>query len=246
MRSRWSDDEAQAFLDRYAARWGEALALRVYTSRLIGAEASLVMHGGGNTSVKGRAPDVFGEPVDVVFVKGSGWDLATIEPEGLPAVRLHHLRRMCRLPALSDETMVNEQRTHLLDASAPNPSIEALLHAFLPATFVDHSHADAILLLTNRAGGEAHVRAALGEGVLLVPYVKPGFDLAAVCARLLDDNPGCTSMVLMQHGLFTWGETARESYERHIELVSRAEAYVAARPALPAALATDDAVAVAR
>lgn len=246
MQSRWSDDEAAVYVARYAATWGEDMALRVYTSRLIGAEPSLVLHGGGNTSVKGEVTDVLGDRIPALFVKGSGWDLGTIEPQGFPAVQLEHLRRMCRLPALSDEVMINEQRTHLFEASAPNPSIEALLHAFLPQRFVDHSHADAILLLTNHPDGEAHVRAALGDDVLLVPYVKPGFDLAVACARLLEANPGCTSMVLMQHGLFTWGETAREAYEHHIALVSRAEAYVAARPAQRAARPAGEAVEVAQ
>jgi rhamnulose-1-phosphate aldolase/alcohol dehydrogenase len=234
VRNRYDEAEAAATIDRYGARWGEDLALRVYTSRLLGAEPALVMHGGGNTSVKGTHVNVLGEPVPALYVKGSGWDLATIEPQGLPGVQLDHLRRLVDVPVLSDEDMINEQRTHLFDASAPNPSIEALLHAFLPARFVDHSHADAVLILTNRPDGARHVTAALGDDVLLVPYVKPGFDLAVVCARLFRERPDCRAMVLMQHGLFTWGETAKQAYDDHIELVTRAEAYLARLPAAPA------------
>lgn len=247
MLNRWSDVDAAAYVQKYGDRWGADMALRVYTSHLIGAEASLVMHGGGNTSVKGSVRNVLGDEVEAVFVKGSGWDLSNIEPKGFPAVALDHLRRMCRLEKLSDEDMVNEQRTHMFDASAPNPSIEALLHAYIPHRFVDHSHADAILILTNAAtGGEAHVRAALGDDVLIVPYIKPGFDLAALCARALDANPSCTSMVLLQHGLFTWGATAKEAYDHHIELVTRAEHYAeraasGPRPLRPSAHATIEA-----
>jgi rhamnulose-1-phosphate aldolase/alcohol dehydrogenase len=230
MLNRYRDDEAQRAVDTYGPRWGEHLALRTYTSRLIGAEPSLVLHGGGNTSVKDVATNVLGDAIDVLYVKGSGWDLASIEPPGFPAVKLDHLRRLVHLPTLSDEDMVNEQRVNMLDAGAPNASVEALLHAFLPARYVDHSHADAILQLTNHADGEAYVRDALGDDLLLVPYVKPGFDLAALCARLFAANPGCTGMILMSHGLFTWGDTAKASYDRHIELVSTAERWLAARP----------------
>lgn len=230
MQSRYDEAEARAYLDRYAATWGEALALRTYTSHLIGSDQSLVLHGGGNTSVKDSIHTIVGDDVDALFVKGSGWNLGDIEPQGFPGVDLAYLRRLIAVPDLSDEAMVNGQRTHMFDASAPNPSIETLLHAFFPAKFVDHTHADAILALTNHPEGEQHVRDALGTDICLVPYVKPGFDLAVLAARCFRDHPGCTGMVLMQHGLFTWGETAREAYERHIELVAAADAYVAARP----------------
>lgn len=242
MESRWSDQEAQAAIDLYGAQWGEDIALRVYTSRLIGADASLVLHGGGNSSVKSTHSDLFGESVDALYVKGSGWNLGDIEPPGLPGLDLAYLRRVVALPELTDEAMVNAQRTHLFDSSSPNPSIETLLHAAMPAKFVDHSHADAILALTNHPDGERYVREALGDDVLLVPYVKPGFDLARLAAAMLADAPDCSAMVLMQHGLFTWGETARESYERHVDMVSRAEAYLAAHPADREPLASAESV----
>jgi len=188
MESRWSDAEAGEFCARHAA-CGEALALRVYTSRLIGSEPELVLHGGGNTSVKARAQDLFGRALDVIHVKGSGWDLAEIEPPGLPALRLEPLVALRALDALSDEDMVAEQRRALLDAAAPNPSIETLLHAFLPARFVDHSHADAILALTNQPDGEQRVRALYGGRVGWVPYVMPGFALAKRAAEIFEKDP---------------------------------------------------------
>src|SRR6185312_12400556 len=164
MQSRWSDKEAAEYLNRYGPRHGEALALRVYTSRLIGRDPDLVMHGGGNTSLKGTVTTLVGDRIDALFVKGSGWDLDTIEPPGLPAVDLAHLRRLRNLSELSDEEMVNQLRTHLFDAGAPNPSVETLLHAFLPHRFIDHTHADIALVLTNQPAKEAEtfVREAFG------------------------------------------------------------------------------------
>lgn len=244
MESRWSDVEAAAQIERYAD-WGEDLALRVYTSHLIGAEESLVLHGGGNTSVKSIHTNLFGESIEALYVKGSGWNLGDIEPQGFPGLDLNYLLRVVALPELSDEQMVNEQRTHMFDATAPNPSIETLLHAALPAKFVDHSHADAILALTNHPEGERYVREALGDDVLLIPYVKPGFDLARLAAAMFKEHPDCSAMVLMQHGLFTWGATARESYERHIDMVTRAEAYVAKHATDPCTDATADEVSAA-
>jgi rhamnulose-1-phosphate aldolase/alcohol dehydrogenase len=228
MESRWSDHEAQIFLDRYAAEHGEDLALRVYSSRLIGAEPDLVLHGGGNTSVKSTVLDLLGEEVPAIFVKGSGWNLDSIAPPGLPGMRLEGLRRLRRVPYLSDEEMVNQQRIHLFRADAPTPSVEALLHAFLPPKFIDHSHADAVLALTNRPDGEAVVREVYGERVGLVPYVMPGFSLSGRAADAFDASPGADGLVLLKHGLFTWGETARVSYELHVELVDLAERWLAA------------------
>lgn len=226
MRDRWSDEDARAAVDLWGQDWGEAVALRTYTSRLIGADPGLVLHGGGNTSVKASATDELGEARPALYVKGSGWDLAQLEPEGLPAVDLDWIRRLRSLDALSDEAMVNAIRTHQFDASAPRPSIETLLHAFLPHPFVDHSHADAILAVTNTVGGEAVVVEALGADVAIVPYVKAGFDLAKLAAEVYDAHPECIGLVLMHHGLFTFGDSARESYQRHIEVVSRAQEYL--------------------
>src|SRR3954469_19984564 len=229
MKSRWSDTEARQFCERYATRRGEPLALRVYTSRLIGAEPDLVMHGGGNTSVKIVRENLLGDKVEALCVKGSGWDLDSIEPPGFPALDLGWLRRLRKLGALSDEEMVNQLRTHLFDASAPNPSVETLLHAFLPHTFIDHTHADAILALTNQPDGAELIRQALGASVVVVPYFMPGFRLAKLAAEMFEGMPDARGMVLLKHGLFTFASDARSSYERTIELVDRAEAFLRSR-----------------
>ena len=157
MESRWSDEEAQVYRERFPAV-DEELALRVYTSRLIGSEPELVLHGGGNTSLKSRAPDLYGNETDVLFIKQSGCNLAAIEPAQFPAVSLDSLRRLRELDALGDQTMVAELQRSLLDPTGPGPSVEVLLHAFLPQRFVDHSHANAILALTNQPDGEARIR----------------------------------------------------------------------------------------
>jgi len=224
----------------------EDVALRVYSSRILGQDPALVLHGGGNTSVKSTVADVFGDPVDVLFVKGSGWNLADLEPKGLPAVRLDVARRLAALPHLSDEAMVNAQRCAMLDASSPNPSIETVVHAIMPGKFVDHSHADAILALTNHPNGLDHVRAALGDDVAIVPYVKPGFDLAKAAWDVLQAHPQASAMVLHKHGLFTWGPTAKDSYDQHIELVTRAQDYLRSAGAQDAVPVTDSVRAAAR
>jgi rhamnulose-1-phosphate aldolase/alcohol dehydrogenase len=226
MESRWNDAEAARFRERYSEA-GDPLAERVYTSRLIGSEPDLVLHGGGNTSVKTRARDLFGRDVDVLHIKGSGWDLAEIEPAGLPAVLLAPLRELRALDALSDEDMVAEQRRALVDPSAPTPSIETLLHAFLPAAFVDHSHADAILALTNQPDGERRVRALFGDRIGWVAYTMPGFALAKRAAEVFEKDPSVHGLVLEKHGLVTFGDDAKTSYTRHIELVGHAHAYFA-------------------
>jgi len=228
MESRWSDAEADEFRARYGA-CGDAVALRVYTSRLIGSDPELVLHGGGNTSVKSRARDLFGREIDVLHVKGSGGDLAALEPAGLPALRLEPLLALRALDRLSDEQMVAEQRRALLDPNAPNPSIETLLHAFLPARFVDHSHADAILALTNQPDGERVVRSLYGDRVGWVPYVMPGFALAKRAVEVFEKNPAVEGLVLEKHGLFTFGDDAKTSYERHVALVDRARQLIASR-----------------
>jgi len=222
MQSLWNEDEA--------ARCADTLALRVYSSRLLGRDPSLVLHGGGNTSVKASAPNLFGEQEEILYIKGSGWDLATIEPAGFAPVRLRPLLRLASLDALTDSQMVNELRCALTDASAPTPSVEAILHAVLPYPWVDHTHADALLAVMNSPGGEERVREIYGDSVVIIPYVMPGFALARVVAEQFpaQAHAGTVGMVLLKHGLFTWGASARESYERHIELVTRAEEYLAA------------------
>ena len=211
-----------------AARCTSDLALRVYSSRLIGRDKSLVLHGGGNTSVKTEEPDRFGAPRRVLWVKGSGWDLERIEEAGFCPLLLDHLVRLAQLPALSDPAMVEELATHQTRAGAPAASVEAILHAILPHKFVDHSHADAVVAICNSVDGERRIREVYGEDVVVIPYVMPGFDLArAVAQRFpLEATPRTQGVVLMHHGIFTFGATARESYERMIALVGRAERYL--------------------
>src|ERR1700743_517447 len=224
MKSRWSDAEAQDFVKRYAAQGvSEELALRTYTTRLLGSDPKLVLHGGGNTSVKTTAKDQLGEDVEVLCVKGSGWDMGNIEPQGLPAVRLHELRRLRRLNTLGDEDMVNYQRINLLDSTAPNPSVETLLHAFLPHKFIDHTHSTAVLALTAQPHGEAVARGIYGRRVAYVPYYIPGFTLAKAVADVFDANPDVEGLILPRHGLFTFAEDDKTAYEKMIEFVSLAE-----------------------
>jgi rhamnose utilization protein RhaD (predicted bifunctional aldolase and dehydrogenase)/NAD(P)-dependent dehydrogenase (short-subunit alcohol dehydrogenase family) len=209
------------------------LALRTYSSRLLGVEDRLVLHGGGNTSVKGYATNVLGERIPAIYVKASGCNLADIEPEGHSAVDLEFLKRLRVLQDLSDASMADEFCVHLLSPRAATPSLETLAHAFLPHKFIDHTHADAILALTNQTEGEKRVREALGEDVFVVEYVKPGFKLAKAVATAHESRPGGKAMVWMRHGLVTWGATARESYQGTIELVTRAEEYLAKHATRP-------------
>jgi len=233
MKNSWSDKKATEFVSQYAAQWGEDLAYRTYSARLLGAEKSLVLHGGGNTSVKSRYTNLLGESLEAIFVKASGYDLSLIEPEGHPALDLEYLKRLGELPELSDEDMVREIRTHLLEDESPTPSIETLVHAFVAEKFMDHTHADAILALTNQPDGQKVVREALGEEVIVLDYVKPGFQLAQATAKAIQAHPGKRAMVWMRHGLLTWGDTAKESYQSTIELVSKAEEYVADKASNP-------------
>ena len=230
MRSLWNEREAGDF--------DGLLAQRVYSSRLLGRDRALVLHGGGNTSVKIRERNLFGDEEDVLYVKGSGWDLESIESAGFAPVRLKLALRLATLDRLTDAHMVQELRAAMANPSAPTPSVETILHATLPFTFVDHTHADALLAITNTSSGEQRVRELYGDSVVVIPYVMPGFDLARVVAQEYprQAGPNSVGMVLLKHGFFSWGETAREAYERMIDLVSRAEEYLAQHDAweLPA------------
>ncbi len=237
MKSRWSDSEFRSVVDGYVrSGLNPDLATRVYTTRLLGGDPQLVLHGGGNTSVKTTAADADGSEVAVICVKGSGWDMGTIEPAGLPAVRLAELGALARFDTLSDMEMVRQQRRLLMDPAAPNPSVEAILHALIPSRHVDHTHANAIVALTDQPDGEALVREIFPDAIV-VPYVMPGFVLAKACARALAAAPDATSMILLKHGIFTWSDDARASYEAMIGLVDRAERRLAQgrpRPFTPA------------
>jgi len=222
MKNLWDSDVAAA-----AANKNE-LELRVYTSRLLGKDKSLVLHGGGNTSVKIAEKNLFGEEEQIIYVKGSGWDLETIAAAGFSPVCLNYLKKLAKLPVLPDPEMVNQLVTHQTQASAPVPSVEAILHAILPYPYVDHTHADAIISITNTVGSEKRIREIYGNEVVVIPYVMPGFDLAKLCAARFAAEAGTNTigMVLLNHGIFSFGQNAKESYERMISLVGRAEDYL--------------------
>lgn len=198
----------------------------VNRSRMLGADKTLVVHGGGNTSSKICERDHLGRERDVLRVKGSGTDLKTIGADGFPGLYLDDLLPLRERDAMSDEDMVAYLARCMVEPGSRNPSIETLLHAFLPARHVDHTHADAICVLTNTPEGQRHVRAALGDDVALVPYSRPGFGLSREVAQLAD----ASAVVLAWHGLVTWGDTHEASYQRTLDLVQRAEAYLAQFP----------------
>ncbi|WP_219948356.1 bifunctional aldolase/short-chain dehydrogenase [Salinibacterium sp. M195] len=203
----------------------DALDEIVHVSRLLGADPGLVLHGGGNTSIKSEVVDVTGESVEVLFIKGSGWDLATIERPGFVPLRRDRLAELLRVPTLTDTQMMNGLRQASLDSAAPDPSVESLLHALLPARVVLHSHADALVALMNQPDGRASVERVYGDRLIVIPYVMPGFDLARLAADLWPTlaTAETEGMVLMNHGLFTVGATAEEAYRRHIEFIQLAE-----------------------
>ncbi|GAB5511661.1 MAG: bifunctional aldolase/short-chain dehydrogenase [Hyphomicrobiales bacterium] len=231
--NKWNDADAENWVAQKTADMesvNEAdreLALRVYSSRLIGSDPDLVMHGGGNTSVKVVRPDLFGRSQNILHVKGSGWDLDSLQAEGMPGVRMDTLIDLRALDGLSDEEMVNVQRANLLDSSAPNPSVETLLHAYLPHKVVDHTHATAFLALANLPDAETAVREIFGARLTSVPYIMPGFALAKHAAEAFDQNSDVEGLVLLKHGHFTFADTAKASYEKVISHTNEAEDYLA-------------------
>ena len=220
MQNLWSDKEANNYDDD--------LALRVYTSRLLGRDSSLVLHGGGNTSVKIIEKNILSLEEEILYVKGSGWDLEFIEKAGFSPVRMDHMLNLSRLDSLSDPQMVNELKTQLTNASSPSPSVETILHAVLPYKFVDHTHSDAVVTITNTLTGEDRIREIYGDRVVIIPYVMPGFDLAKEVVKIFSKQSSdkTEGMILMNHGIFSFGENAKESYDRMISLVSEAEKYL--------------------
>jgi rhamnose utilization protein RhaD (predicted bifunctional aldolase and dehydrogenase) len=226
MKSLWNEKQAKEYKTD--------LDLRVYTSRLLGQDSSLVLHGGGNTSVKSTQTNLFGDTEDILYVKGSGWDLATIEAEGFAPVKMDMLLKMAELKELNDTDMVKYQRLAMTNPFAPNPSVEAILHAIIPYKFVDHTHADAVITITNTDGGEEKIKELYGDKVLIIPYIMPGFVLAKLIFDMTRDVKWdeLEGMVLMNHGLFTFNDDAKKSYEKTIELVDKAENYLASKDAV--------------
>ena len=224
MKNNWSNLEAKKYIKKYK-KLGHSkdMALRVYTTRLLGRNSELVLHGGGNTSVKTTIKDIDGKNYDVLCVKGSGWDMAEIEPAGLPAVKLNPLLALKNKKYLSDEDMVAYQKRNLIDIKSPNPSVETFLHAFLPFKFVDHTHSDAIMNITNRQNGRELCKKIFGPMVSIVPYVMPGFGLAQKINEVYKKNPNINCLILLNHGIFTFNNDAKKSYDLMIKYVSIAE-----------------------
>jgi len=224
LKNNWSNKESRKYINKYKKLGhSEDMALRVYTSRLLGRNSELVLHGGGNTSVKTTIKDIDGKNYDVLCVKGSGWDMAEIEPEGLPAVKLKPLLSLKNKKHLSDEDMVAYQKRNLIDIKSPNPSVETFLHAFLPFKFVDHTHSDAIMNVTNRPDGLKFSKKIFGKKVSIVSYVMPGFGLAKKINEVYSTNPNIDCLILMNHGIFTFANNAKEAYSLMIKYVSKAE-----------------------
>jgi len=224
LKNDWSKKIANNYVKRYKKLgFSSDLALRVYTTRLLGRNKELVLHGGGNTSVKTTVKDLDGKKYSVLCVKGSGWDMANIEPAGLPAVKLEPLLALKNKKYLSDEDMVTYQKRNLIDIKSPNPSVETFLHAFLPFKYVDHTHADAVLNVTNRPGGLNFCKKVFGDKVNIVPYVMPGFMLAKKINEIYSKNPNINGLILMNHGIFTFADNCKEAYDLMIKYVSKAE-----------------------
>ena len=224
MKNNWNNNEAKNFVKLYKQKnISKDLALRVYTTQLLGKNSELVLHGGGNTSLKKTEKNIFGEKIDVIHVKCSGWDMGTIDYPGLPAVELEPLLKTKKLSKLNDFDMVNLQRRCLLDSKSPNPSVETLLHAFLPFKFIDHTHANAILSLIDQPNDIAICKKIFGKKMGIVPYVIPGFDLAKLAFKIYKENEKVEGLILLNHGIFTFGDTAKESYDRMIKYVNIAE-----------------------
>ncbi|MGB8631515.1 MAG: class II aldolase/adducin family protein, partial [Xanthobacteraceae bacterium] len=228
MKSGWVDRDAEALVaDGAKAGIDPELALRIYTTRLLGRDRQLVLHGGGNTSLKARMRDRFGEEVEVLRIKASGVDMATLGVDGLPAVRLLPLQKLRAFDEIEDDELVSIERANLIDSAAPNPSVEVTLHAFLPHKFIDHTHATAVLSVIDQPRGEKRCTEVFGERLAFVPYLKPGFGLAKKAIEVFEGAPACEGLILSKHGIVTFGESARQSYDRMIAMVSLAEDFIA-------------------
>ena len=214
MKNLWNDNEAKDFQ-------GD-IALRVYTSNLLGRSDELVLHGGGNTSVKSIVNDE-----EILFVKGSGWDLVSIKEEGFAPVKLETLKQMAKLVSLSDTDMVSQQKVAMIDKTAPNPSVEAILHAIIPFKFVDHTHADAVVTMSNCKTGLENIKKVF-PNFLIVPYVMPGFILAQKIYEMSKDIDWntCEGIILHNHGIFTFDNDGKKSYDKMIDAVSLAEKFL--------------------
>ena len=227
MKNLWDDKKAKQYIKEYS-KLGvpEDLAIRIYTTHLLGSEKKLVLHGGGNTSVKSYGKDVFGDKRKIMYVKGSGWDMSNLTNLGMPGLYLEPLLKTLELEKMSDNKMTNYLRANLLDSDSPNPSVETLLHAYIPKKFVDHTHSNSLLSLVNLKESKSILNEIFNNKLSIVPYIMPGFELAKLCNKIFYQNNKSEGLLLLNHGIFTFGNTAKESYNRMIKYVSIAEKYI--------------------
>src|SRR5580698_4799775 len=240
MKSGWVDRDAETIVAQGAkAGISRDFALRIYTTRLLGRDPKLVLHGGGNTSVKEMMRDHFGEDAEILRIKATGADMGVIDVAGLPAVRLAPLRKLRQLTEVDDDELVGVERASLIEPMAPNPSVEIMLHAFLPHKFIDHTHATAVLSVIDQPDGERKCAEVFAGRLAFVPYVMPGYGLAKKAIEVFERARPSDGLILSKHGIVTFGTTAREAYERMIEMVTLAETFIASRrKAIPIAVAT--------
>jgi len=230
MKNRWSQKNVDDLLQIYKGQDNPDLALRTYSTQLLGLEKTLVMHGGGNTSVKTTYKNILGETIPALYIKASGVNMSGFDPSGLTGLDLEYLLKLRSLEELSDIEMVNEFRTHMFNHNAGTPSLETLVHSFIPHKFIDHTHPDSILVLTSIINAKEFIHEALGDfsgdNIIILDYYTPGFSLAKAVANAIEKSPKSKAMILMHHGLITWGETAKESYSLTINLVTKAEKFI--------------------
>ena len=224
MKSKWNNKEANSFIKKFRnKKVDKDLALRIYTTQLLGNDPKVVLHGGGNTSVKSKFKTLLGNSTKIIYVKGSGKDMSNIEEDGFPSLELNNLLELEKLSKLNDFQMVNYQRKYMLDTSFPNASVETLLHAFLPHKYVDHSHSTAILSIIDQPNPVNICKKVFGDEVGIVPYIMPGFELAKKASEVFNKNKKVKGLILLNHGIFTFAEDAKTSYELMIKYISKAE-----------------------
>ncbi len=223
MKSNWNNNKAKKLINDYKSKGiNKDLALRIYTSQLLGKNSEMVLHGGGNTSVKSTIKNLKNNQ-DVIFVKGSGKDMANIDSDGFAALEINNLNKLKKYSKIDDYSMINFQRKFMVDTTNLNPSVETLLHAFLPYKYVDHTHSNAILSLIDQPKPEKICNKVFGKKLAIVPYIMPGFDLAKLASNIYKKSPDVEGLILLYHGIFTFGNTAKESYDRMIKYISIAE-----------------------
>ena len=227
MKNLWNNSESLKYVNYYKKyKISKDLALRIYTTHLLGGEKKLVLHGGGNTSVKTNYKNIFNEDKKVIYVKGSGWDMSNLTHEGMPGLNIQPLLKTLLLKKMDDEKMVNFLRSNLINSKAPNPSVETLLHAYLPHKYVDHTHSNAFLSLVNLKNSKDICKKLFENKLGIVPYVMPGFDLAKLCHKIYILNKNVEGLILLNHGIFTFGDSAKESYDRMIKYVNIVEKFI--------------------